>query len=155
MDTLSLIMIIVPILLILIYIVSKRSAGRSGNSSAILDEKRSDQFEGHSGDPLKAMASNEDTLFAGQLDDPIEALTSNVRLRDVDRRIKNHFPVEKHAEVVDVLSKCTTANKATVYSIILDEADGDVDKIREYVKIANRVGDYRDLALALISLRSK
>jgi hypothetical protein len=143
------------ILLVLIYIVYKKFARRSDNSSAILDKKGSNQFEGLLDDPLKALTSNEDTLFAGQLDDPIEALTSNVRLKDVDRRIKSDFPVENHAEVVDVLSECTTANKATVYSIILDEADGDIDKIREYVKIANRVGDYRDLAQALISLKSK
>ena len=126
------------ILLILIYILYQRFARKSDTSSAILDRTR-----------------NEDTLFAGQSDDPIEALTSNVRLRDVDRQIKSDFPVEKHAEVIEILSKCSTANKATVYSIILGFAKGDIDKLREYVKIANEVGDYRDLAQALISLDSK
>ena len=143
------------ILLILIYIVYKRLARRSDNSSAILNKRGDNQFDENLDDPLKTATSNENTLFAGQLDDPSEALTSNVRLKDVDRRIKGHFPVEKHAEVMDVLSKCTKANKATVYSIILDEADGDIEKLREFVNIANQVGDYRDLAQALISLRSK
>ena len=142
-------------ILILSYIVYRMFARRSDNSSAMLNDKGSNQFEEHLEDPSKALANNEDTLFAGQLDDPIEALTSNVRLKDVDRLIKSDFPVEKHAEVVDVLSKCTTAHKATVYSIILGFAKGDIDKLREYVKIANRVGDYRDLAQALISLSSK
>ena len=155
MDTLSVIMIIVPVLIILIYIVYQRFAGRSDNSSVISDDKRGDQFEGQLDNPLNALTSNEGTLFAGQLDDPNEALTSNVQLKDVDRLIKSDFPVEKHAEVVDILSKCTTANRATVYSIILGFAKGDLDKLREYVKIANSVGDYRDLAQALISLKSK
>ena len=150
MDTLSLLMIVVPILLLIgmIYNMLRHSSSRAVKPSESSSSTFDDFTEG-------ALTSNEDTLFAGQLDDPIEALTSNVRLRDVDRLIKSDFPVEKHAEVVDVLSKCTTAHKATVYSITLGFAKGDVDKLREYVKIANRVGDYRDLAQALLSLSSR
>jgi len=155
MDIISLLMIVVPILLLIgmIYNMIRHSSSRAVQPS----ESSSTTFHDFTEEAVteKALTSNEDTLFAGQLDDPIEALTSSIRLKDVDRLIKSDFPVEKHAEVVDVLSKCTTAHKATVYSITLGFAKGDIDKLREYVKIANRVGDYRDLAQALLSLSSR
>ena len=94
-------------------------------------------------------------LFPGQVDDPSDSLTSNVRLEHVEGLIKRDFPVEKHPEVVEALSKYTKGYKATVYHIILQEAKGDIDKVKEYIKIADEVGDYRDLAQALISIKSK
>jgi len=97
----------------------------------------------------------ESEFFPGQYDNPSDKLTSNVRFEHVDNLIKKDFPAEKRTEVVDALSKYDKGYKPTVYNIILKEANGNIDRVREYVKIAEEVGDYRDLAQALMSLKSK
>ena len=103
----------------------------------------------------KNKPARESEFFPGQYDDPSDAMTSNVRFEHVDNLIKQDFPTEIRTEVAEALSKYDKGYKPTVYNIILKEAKGNLDKVKEYVKIAEEVGDYRDLAQALISLKSK
>lgn len=88
---------------------------------------------------------------------PTGSQTSNVTHEDVVNIIRRDFPAEQHAEVLEAVNECKNygEHRDTIQSIILGFAKGNVEKVREYVKIAERVPDYRDLASALLSKQPK
>ena len=155
MDGIILGTITIALILSLIYYILARSSRKNMLS------KGNDHFPEQTDDQSKVLTSDKrfkrtegSNLFPGQFDDPSDALTSNVRFEHVEGLMKRDFPAEKHAEVVDALGKYAKGYKATVYHIILGEAKGNIEKVKEFVKIANEVGDYRDLAQALIHMKS-
>jgi len=85
------------------------------------------------------------------------AATSNVSHENILNIIQRDFPTEQHTEALDAINECKNSGefRDTIQLIILQEAKGNINKVREYVEIADKVPDYRDLALALINLKSK
>ena len=77
---------------------------------------------------------------------------------DVEKIVQHDFPVEQQQEVLKILNdfRYTEGAREVAQKMILEEAKGDIEKVKKYVEIADRVhGDYRDLALGLESQRPK
>jgi hypothetical protein len=81
-----------------------------------------------------------------------------VTREEVEHIIQHDFPAEQQNEVLNLLHefRCNEGEREVAQRMILEEAKGNIDKVKKYVEYADHVhGDYRDLALALESARPK
>ena len=77
---------------------------------------------------------------------------------DVEKIVHHDFPAEQHQEVLKILKdfRYSEGFREVAQKMILEEAKGNIEKVKKYVEIADQVhGDFRDLAAGLESLRPK
>jgi hypothetical protein len=77
---------------------------------------------------------------------------------DVEEIIHHDFPADQYQKVLKLLNgfRYSEGFREVAQKMILEEAKGNIEKVKKYVEIADQVhGDFRDLASSLESLRPK